>query len=73
MVFFSEGPGVLGCPCRGTVHCALKVPQDWGIKGVEKRCRIPPAGGLGVSPNLKIPQEWGTKGVEKRLINNLEY
>ena len=25
-----------GYPCRGTVHCALKVPQDWGIKGVEK-------------------------------------
>jgi hypothetical protein len=27
--------GVWGCPP------ILKLPQDWGIKGVEKRCRTP--------------------------------
>ena len=30
------------------------------------RCRIPPAGGLGVSPILiKIPQDWWIQGIDQ--------
>jgi hypothetical protein len=49
------------------------IPQDWGIKEVEKRCRIPPAEGLGVPPSPNFPQDWGTQGVEKWFINILSF
>jgi len=46
-----------------------KFPQDWEIEGVEetlkfpeKRCRIPPAGGLGVSPKFLFPPRLGDTG-----------
>jgi len=33
-----------------------------------KRCRILPAGGLGVSPSfIKIPQDWGIRGLIKTI------
>jgi len=32
---------------------------------LKKRCRILPAGGLGVSPSFKkVPQDWGILGVD---------
>ena len=29
----------------------------------KKRCRILPAGGLGVSPSYNIPRDWGIRGL----------
>jgi len=36
----------------------------------KKRCRIHPAGGMGVSPNLHpySPHEWGARGAEKAIF-----
>ncbi len=45
---FPERPGVQECPA------SLKSAQT-GDLGVEKRCRIPPAGGLGVFPIFLSP------------------
>jgi hypothetical protein len=37
-----------------------------------KRCRILPAGGMGVSPQLqKVPQYWGISGVDQDYFNIL--
>jgi len=35
---------------------------------LKKRCRIIPAGGLGVSPSfIKVPQDWGIRGLIKTI------
>ncbi len=39
-------------------------------KVLKKRCRILPAGGLGVSPGFKIPQDWGIQGVDWHYFSN---
>jgi len=45
------------------------------MQGIEKRYRIPPAGGLGVSPKLlNSPKTGGYRGLKKasnRLANNI--
>ena len=38
---------------------------------LKKRCRILPAGGLGVSPSLKkVPQDWGIRGLIEKPSND---
>jgi len=40
----------------------------------EERCRIHPAGGLGVPPkSLSAPQEWGDRGVEKTMFRRIRH
>ena len=40
---------------------------------LKKRCRILPAGGLGVSPSFnKSPKDWGIQGVERDFLVTLQ-
>ena len=42
----------------------LGIAVVFGTGPLKKRCRILPAGGLGVPPSFKkIPQDWGIRGL----------
>ena len=57
----------------GGISQFFKVPQHWDNRELIKRCRIPPAWGLGVSPPifLKSPKTGGPRGLKTGLPNAL--
>jgi len=43
------------------------------MRPLERRCRILPAGGLGVSPSIKkAPQDWGIRGLIEKSSSDEE-
>jgi hypothetical protein len=41
------------------------------MRPLKRRCRILPAGGLGVSPSIKkVPQDWWIRGLIKKSSND---
>jgi hypothetical protein len=46
----------------------VNAADEYNRRPLKKRCRILPAGGMGVSPTIKeVPQDWGIRGLNTNL------
>ncbi len=52
-----------------TTHVdVVNAADEYNRRPVKKRCRILPAGGMGVSPTfIEVPQDWGTRGLTETV------